>query len=172
MTSNSGAPAFSNVLTNAWSVTNGAAASVVPVVIQSSGAYSLNVGTAEAPAGLLESGLVVAGILDPLSTDRIFNPLAEGNAVNANDTATMWLPAFNTAGLFGGVSPATVNDQYWAPVFRDQSGATVDASNTQVGQVTLYLKPGASNVVEAASVMTFKVSPQAVVLMVPGVNTF
>lgn len=144
-------------------------ASVVPV-ITSGGA--LNSGTSS--GGLLQSGQVVVGILDPMSTQRLFNPYAEGlSPVSGTDTLTDWLPSFNTAGIFGGITAASIDDQYWGAVARDMNGEIHDGTaNTKVGQVTLYLKPGAYNTVEAASVMTFKVSPEAAILLAPGADTF
>lgn len=124
---------------------NGLTFAVVPVV---TGAGALNT------AGL-PSGTVIAGIVDPVSTQRIFNPQAEGNPVASGDAYNHWLPSLGAA-----VSAAEVDDQYWS----DVPGNSVPSPNNKVGQVTLKLTPAAANTVEAPSVMTFKVSPQALVI--------
>lgn len=115
---------------------------VVPVV-------SAGVLTADLPAGT-----VIAGFLDPVSTQRIFNPAAEGNAVASGDTYDQWLPVVKQ------FYAAQVNDQYWSNV----PGNAVPQPNEQSGQVTLELAPAPANVVEAPSVMTFRLSPQALVI--------
>lgn len=118
---------------------------VVPVV--SAGALTTN----------LPAGTVIAGILDPVSTDRVFNPYAEGLLPASGDAVNTWLPQVAAS---GGLTAAQVNDQYWSNV----PGNTVPASNLQTGQVTLKLTPGAKNTVEAPSVMTFKLSPNALII--------
>ena len=115
---------------------------VEPVVV--------NTGSDAAPVWALNTALVagttvIAGILDPTMTQRIFNPVAEGNPVVAADAYTKWLPVLNA------ISAAEVTDNL--------NGGLVN-----IGQVTLKLAPAASNFIEASSVMTFKVSPQAIVL--------
>jgi hypothetical protein len=125
---------------------------VVPVV---TGAGALT-------AALTDGSTLIAGIVDPTSTQRIFNPQAEGNPVASGDTAATWLPVVEA------ISAASVNDQYWAPVFSGQSGATVTNPNTKVGQVKLQLQAAAKNTVEAASVMTFWLSPQALLITATG----
>jgi hypothetical protein len=102
----------------------------------------------------LPATTLIAGIVDPTSTQRIFNPVAEGNPVASGDTAAHWLPAVKTGGLFA----ATVTDY-----IKDPTGDTTD-----VGQVTLELTPAAANTVEAPSVMTFKLSPQALIITATG----
>jgi hypothetical protein len=110
-------------------------------------------------AGIVGGTTVIAGILDPTSTQRIFNPQAEGNAVVTGDAYTKWLPVVTT----GGLTATTINDQYWQPVF--QGGTTqVPQPNNKIGQVQLQLTPAAANVVEASSVMRFYLSPQALVI--------
>lgn len=132
------------------------AASIVPVV---SGANEVN-------TALTTAGNVVVSILDPISTDRIFNPWAEGFTPASTDTLTDWLPSVKS------VYAAVRDDQYWAPVARDL-GTTVNGgtANDKVGQVTLELVVGPFNTVEASSVMTFRVSPAAVVLVAAGADT-
>jgi hypothetical protein len=95
----------------------------------------------------LPAGTVIAGILDPTSTNRIFDPVAEGNPVATSDAYTKWLPTVATAG----VTAAQVTDNL-------QGGVN------EIGQVTLPLTPAAANTVEAPSVMTYKVSPRALVI--------
>ena len=96
----------------------------------------------------LTAGTVVAGFMDPVAGNRIFNPVAEGNAVATSDPYTKWLPTVKS------VSATTVVDNL-------QSG-----SPTETGQIVLTLTPAAANVVEASSVMRFYLSPQAIVLTV------
>lgn len=108
-------------------------------------------------AGALTSALTagttrIAGILDPTMTQRIFNPVAEGNAVASGDNATAWLPVVSS------ISAAEVVDY-----IADPTGDTTD-----VGQVTLKLTPAAKNIVEAPSVMTFRMSPQALLITATG----
>lgn len=114
---------------------------VVPVV---TGAGVLNT------AGLTPGTTMIAGILDPTSTQRIFNPQAEGNPVVSADNATKWLPVVGT------ITAAKVVDNL-------QSGTP-----TEVGQVTIPLTPAAANTIEASSVMSFKVSPQALLITATG----
>lgn len=125
---------------------NGLTFAVVPVV---TGAGALN--TAGLPAAT-----VVAGFVDPTTSQRLFNPVAEGNAVAGGDTYTKWLPTISAAGI----SATQITDNYWNSI--PATGGI--APKTSVGQVTLPLTPTASNVVEASSVMTFKLSPQALVI--------
>lgn len=150
------APLFQNLV---------AAAVAVPVVATNG---TVNNGTSSGE--LLQSGYNVLGILDPTTLDKIFNAVAEGNPVASGDHASVWLPSFNTAGFFGGASGTTVADSYWASV-APQVGGTATAVNS-TGMVVLQLTPAASNTVEASSVMTFKVSPQAIVLLVPSTTAF
>lgn len=133
---------------------NGLTFAVVPVV---TGAGALNT------AGVTLGTTMIAAIVDPTSTQRIFDPQAEGNAVVAADNATKWLPVISA------LTAATQVDNYWAPVFVQQTGAT-SAPKTDIGQVTIKLTPAAANVVEASSVLTFYVSPRA--LMITATGTF
>jgi hypothetical protein len=120
----------------------------------------------------LPSGDVVVGILDPTSTQRLFNPFAEGLSPTAGDTLNLWLPSPNANTIFGAALTATeIVDNYWAPVFASNNEASFTGL-TGIGQVQLYLTPGQNNTVESPSVMTFKLSPQAVLLMISGTNTF
>lgn len=112
---------------------------VVPVVSAGALTNALTAGTTR-----------IAGILDPTSTDRIFNPVAEGNPVASGDNSNTWLP------VVAAISAASVVDNL-------QSGTP-----TEIGQVTLQLTPAAKNVVEAPSVMTFKLSPQALLITATG----
>jgi hypothetical protein len=123
---------------------NGLTFAVVPVVKNtgSDGSPTWTLNTAGLPAGT-----VIAGILDPVSTNRIFDPVAEGNPVATSDAYTKWLPTVATAG----VTAAQVTDNL-------QGGVN------EIGQVTLPLTPAAANTVEAPSVMTYKVSPRALVI--------
>lgn len=124
---------------------NGLTFAVVPAV---TGAGVLN--TAGLPAAT-----VVAGILDPANgIHKIFNPQAEGNAVVTGDAYTKWLPTVTVA-----PTAASVDDQYWKP-----AGGTVPSPNTKLGQITLNLSPAAANVVEASSVMQYKLSANALVI--------
>jgi hypothetical protein len=104
-------------------------------------------------AGLVAGTTVIAGILDPISAERIFNPAAEGNPVASGDAYTKWLPVIKT------ISGTTVVDNYWASV----PGSTVPGP-TSTGQVKLVLSPAAANTVEASSVLEFWLSPQALIL--------
>ncbi len=111
-------------------------------------------------AGIIGGTTYVAGILDPTSTQRIFNPQAEGNpVVSGVDAYSVWLPQVAT----GGLTATTINDQYWQPVY--QGGTSqVPQPNNKIGQVQLQLTPAAKNTVEASSVMRFYLSPQALVI--------
>lgn len=127
-------------------------ASVAPVVLNG----ALN---SALVAGALGTGVLIVGILDPTTLDKKFDPVAEGNPVVSADAAATWLPTLTA------ISAATVNDQYWAPTFTGtQTGATLVNPNNSLGMVTLQLTPAAKNTVEAPSVMTYKVSPGAIVL--------
>lgn len=132
------------VTTNSF---NGLTLAVVPVTTAAGG---LN-------TALVAGTTLVAGILDPGNTERIFNPIAEGNAVQTGDTAATWLPVWATPTV------AEVNDQYWEPVF--QGGTSqVPQPNSKLGQIAVYLTPAAKNVVEASSVLHFYLSPNALIL--------
>ena len=111
-----------------------------------------------ATSGLTPGTTLIAGFMDPVAGVRIFNPQTEGNPVASSDNATKWLPVLASA-----LSAATVNDQYWAEVPGSTQGA-----NNKIGQVTLQLTPAAANSVEASSVMTYKLSPQAILLTATG----
>jgi hypothetical protein len=115
---------------------------VVPVV-------SAGVLTAALTAGTTR----IAAIVDPTMTQKIYNPVSEGNAVASGDNATKWLP------VVASISAAQVTDY-----IKDPTGATTD-----VGQVTLNLTPAAANVVESSSVMSgIKLSPQALLITATG----
>lgn len=122
---------------------NGLTFAVVPVV---TGAGALNT------AGVTLGTTMIAGILDPVSTQRIFNPQTEGNPVASSDNATKWLPVLS-------IMTATTK------VDNLQSGTP-----TEVGQVQIQLTPAAANTVEASSVMRFYLSPAA--LLVTATGTF
>lgn len=132
-----------------------AAATVVPVV--SAGALTT----------ALTTGTVIVGFIDPINGQRIFDPVAEGNAVASGNTAATWLPTVKA----NGVVAASITDNYWAPVFAANGGASFTAP-VSVGQIKLELTAAALNVVEAPSVMTFYLSPKALVLTVAGSTTF
>jgi hypothetical protein len=114
---------------------------VQPVV---TGAGALNT------AGIIAGTSLVAGILDPTSTQRIFNPQAEGNPVVSADNATKWLP------LVKSLTATQKTDNL-------QSGTP-----TETGQVQLFLTPAAANTVEASSVLNFYLSPAALVVLATG----
>lgn len=116
---------------------------VVPVVSAGSLTSSLTAGTTR-----------IAGILDPMTQARIFNPVAEGNPVASGDNATHWLPVVTA------ISAASATDNA-APWY---------SGDAEVGQVTLQLTPAAANTVESPSVMTYKMSPQA--LLITATSTF
>lgn len=100
----------------------------------------------------LTPGAYVAGVDDPATTERVFNPIAEGNPVGSGDDYTKWMP------VIAAVSAAMIDDAYWSPAS--------DTSLVNVGQVTLQLKAAAANTVEASSPMTFKVSQGALITLV------
>jgi len=130
---------------------NGLTFAVVPVV---TGAGALN--TAGLPAGT-----VVGGILDPANgVHRIFNPQVVGLPVAGGDTYTKWLPVIST----GGITAASVNDQYWQPVFN--GGTTqVPQPYTKLGQISVPLTPAAADTVNASSTLVnTKVSANALVI--------
>lgn len=128
--------------------------SVQPVV--------LNTGTDAAPVYALNtsgipSGSVVAGILDPAGgLNRQYNPTTVGFTPTSGDTAAHWLPATN-----GALTAASVQDNIWTPI----TGST---GATKFGQVTLNLTPAAADTVRASSVMNFKLSPNAFVILASG----
>lgn len=126
---------------------NGLTFAVVPAV---TGAGALN--TAGLPAGT-----VVAGILDPANgVHRIFNPQTVGLPVVASDPYTKWLPTIST----GGITAATVNDQYWASV-----PGVSQAANNKFGQISVPLTPAAADTVNASSTLVnTKVSANALVI--------
>lgn len=101
-------------------------------------------------AGLVAGTTRIAGILDPTSTERIFDPVAEGNAVASGDNATVWLPTVAT------LTAAQVVDNLQA------------GTPTETGQVRLFLTPAAKNVVEAPSPMQFYLSPRALIVTATG----
>lgn len=122
-------------------------------------------------AGVLNTNIVVntsrvAGVLDPVSgINRMYNPTSVGFApVTTVDTAATWLP------LVTAISATTVNDQYWQPVFQGNSGGTqqVAQPNNKIGQVSLTLTPATADTVRASSVMQFKLSQNAFVILATG----
>jgi hypothetical protein len=130
---------------------NGLTFAVVPAV---TGAGALN--TAGLPAAT-----VIAGVLDPTNgVHKIFNPQTLGLPVASGDAYTKWLPTLSVA-----PTAATVNDQYWTPTFTGtQTGATVVNPNNKFGQITLNITPATADTVNASSVQTIKVSPNALVI--------
>lgn len=130
---------------------NGLTFTVQPAV---TGAGAVN--TAALPAGT-----VIAGILDPASgVNHIFNPQTKGlPVVTGTDTAATWLPVIGPNGLVA----TTVDDEYWAPV----PGSTAGPHN-KFGQIQVNLVPAAKDVVDASSVMAYKVSPNALFLVASG----
>lgn len=119
---------------------------VVPVVT--------NTGTVTSPVWALTTALtagttMIAGIVDPTSTQRIFNPRTEGNPVVAADNATVWLPVVKS------ISSTKVTDN-------------LNAGAVDIGQVQLFLTPAAKNTVEASSVMAFYLSPAALLITATG----
>lgn len=132
-----------------------AAAAVVPVVTGSAGSLALNT---------IPSGDVVLGILDPTMTQKLFNPFAEGQVpVTGTDTYAMWCPS-PSSNPPGGV--ALAGTQY------ANDAAPWYNGDVSFGAITLYLVPGSKNMVEASSVMTFHLSPQAALIVLAGTNTF
>lgn len=123
--------------------------SVLPVVVHDSSAgWEINPTLAAATSG---APVYIFGILDPVSTQRIFNPIAEGNpVVQGTDAYSVWLPSLQSAPV-----ATKVTDNL------NPAGATVE-----FGQVQLQLVPAAKNTVEASSVMRFYLSPQALVVAV------
>jgi hypothetical protein len=122
-------------------------------------------------AGVLNASIVagtsrVAGILDPAGgINRMYNPTSVGfSPLGGTDTAATWLPIVTS------ISASSVNDQYWAPTFQSggQTGATVVNPNTKVGQVQLLLTAATADTVRASSVMQFKLSPNAFVIVATG----
>jgi hypothetical protein len=106
----------------------------------------------------LPAGTVIAAIVDLETMTKVFNPQAEGNAVASGDAYTKWLPTLTA------LSAATVDDQYWSPI----PGSAVPEPNTKAGQITLNLTPAPANTVESPSVMTYRVSPNALIVTCTG----
>lgn len=124
----------------------------------------LNSGTVSAPVTALNTGIVagtsmVAAIIDPISTQRIFNPIAEGNAVANGATAATWLPVVKS------ITAVSVTDY-----LNQNAGFGTGVAN--IGQIKLILTPAAANVVEASSVLEFWLSPQALVILATSGTTF
>lgn len=121
-------------------------------------------------AGVLNTNIVagtsrVAGILDPAGgLNRMYNPTAVGFApVTGTDTAATWLPIVTS------IAASSVNDQYWTPTFvGTQTGATVVNPNTKIGQVQLVLTAATADTVRASSVMNFRLSQYAFVIIATG----
>lgn len=112
----------------------------------------------------LVTGLYVVGILDPVSgINRMYNPASVGYTPTGGDAASVWLPKVTA------VTPISQVDAYWAPVFKDQSGATYTAK-TKLGQVQVVLQAGTSDFVRGSSVMKFQLSANA--LLLTTVSTF
>jgi hypothetical protein len=101
-------------------------------------------------AGIIGGTTYIAAIVDPVSTQRVFNPQAEGNAVVSGDSYTAWLPQVAAGGL-----TATQKTDYLNPSGTNPVGT---------GQVVLQLTPAVKNVVEASSVTRYYLSPQALVI--------
>jgi hypothetical protein len=123
---------------------------VLPVVVNngsaSSPVWEVNPTLTGASSG---SPVYVWSIVDPTSTSRIFNPVAEGNpVVLGTDAYTVWLPSLQA-------SPSYTSKTDYL------NNSTVD-----IGQVQIQLVPASKNTVEAASVMRYYVSPQAYVVQV------
>lgn len=123
----------------------------------------LNTGTDAAPVYSLNTagipaGAVVAGILDPVNgINRMYNPTSVGYTPTATDAVGKWLPAVTSAGL----TATTIQDNYWTP-------ATGSAGANKFGQVSLNLTAGTSDAVRASSVMNFKLSQNAFVIVASG----
>lgn len=117
----------------------------------------------------LPSTDVVIGILDPVSTQRLFNPFAEGLAPQSGQSLTDWFPTGNANSIEGAaIAATTVDDAYWGGVAAGLGDTLPNngLGNPSYGQVRLYLTPGSLNTVEASSVMTFRLSPEAALLVV------
>jgi hypothetical protein len=109
-------------------------------------------------AGLVAGTSRVAGILDPVAgINRTYDPASVGFTPSGSDATSVWLPLLNT------ITATTVNDQYWAAVPGSTQGA-----NNKLGQVQISLTAGTSDTVRASSVMNFKLSPNALVIIATG----
>lgn len=115
-------------------------------------------------AGVLNASIVagtsrVAGILDPAGgLNRQYNPTSVGFApVTGTDTAATWLPLVSSIAVTG------VLDNYWLAI-PGQSAATV----AKPGVVTLVLTAATADTVRASSVMNFKLSSNAFVIIATG----
>ena len=126
---------------------SGLSFTVVPVL---TGAGALNT------AGVTLGTTMIAGILDPQNTQKLYNPVAEGNSVTSGDNATKWLPVLQN------MTAAQVQDNWWQTIPGQSAGAT------KTGQITLTLTPAAANTVEAASPQSVKVSPDALLIVATG----
>ena len=120
-----------------------------------------NTGTDAAPVYTLNASIVagtsvVSGILDPAGgINRQYNPVSVGFTPTTGDTAAHWLPLVSSISLVGNVL-----DNYWASI-PGQSAATVG----KPGQVQLVLTAAAADTVRASSVMNFRLSPNAFVII-------
>jgi hypothetical protein len=130
----------------------------VQPIVQNTGTDAVPVWTLNT-AGL-PAAAIVAGILDPVAgINRTYNPTSVGYVPTAGDAVGKWLPAISAAGLVATV----VNDQYWAAV----PGVSQSAIN-KYGVITMNLVAGTSDLVRASSVMQFKLSPNALILVTTG----
>lgn len=129
----------------------------------------LNSGTVSAPVLALNTGIVagtsvVAAIVDPISDQRVFNPIAEGNAVANSAAAATWLPVVKS------ITAVTVTD--YLNQNQGFGSANSGAGVANIGQIRLILTPAAANVVEASSYMEYWLSPQALVILATSATTF
>ena len=120
------------------------------VVTGAPGSQALNATLAAAPG----TPFYVAAIVDPVSTQKIFNPIAEGATYyNSGGTVANYLPQVKS------ITAVTVNDYLNMAINGDLGTAVAN-----IGQIKLILTPGPSNVVEASSVLEYWLSPQAIIL--------
>jgi hypothetical protein len=140
-----------------------ASAKVAPVVI--GGVLNTLLVPTSINGGAQPAGQAIVGILDLETLNKVFNPVAEGNNVQSGQAYTMWLPTITN------IFAATITDNYWEPTFAGFSPAGDYTAPVSTGMVTIQMTPAAANVVEAPSVMTYKVSPNALVLYVDGVTS-
>jgi hypothetical protein len=135
---------------------------LTPEFVVNAAGTALNTVLAAATAG---SPVYIAAIIDPIDTQRIFNPYAEGNAVVAGtSTVAQFLPSLQA-------SPVAVTVTDYLNQNAGFGAANSGAGVANIGQIKVRLVPGPSNIVEASSVLEFWLSPQAIILTASGTAT-
>lgn len=113
----------------------------------------------------LSAGTLVAAILDKEQRAYDYFPSPAGSIV-AGSNAFTWPSTWNGVTIVPGTTNATA--VFPAVVSASLATATDPAGTVTPGQLVLNLRPAAGDVVNASSVMNFRLDPEAVVLTVSG----